>query len=214
MNQAQSPSHDYTHSVRTQIEPLAAIIFEEVRQTLADYPVERISYRVKTVESFEAKSKRIHKKTGKLRYPQPLRDITDIIGVRVVVRFLSQMHDVAALLRKDFRTAEIESKEPDLTSAFGYFGTHLLLLIPQDIFPKDYPQAVLPDKFELQLKTVFQHAWAEAEHDITYKSTSQWTDDQKRQIAFTAAQAWGADQIFDTLYRTTNQNEDTLQDET
>ncbi|MCL5802016.1 MAG: hypothetical protein M1283_05805, partial [Gammaproteobacteria bacterium] len=59
----------------------------------------------------------------------------------------------------------------------------------------------VPNLFELQIKTLFQHAWAEAEHDLGYKTSNSLTSLQKRKIAFTAAQAWGADQIFDELYR-------------
>ena len=207
MNGTQFPIGDYKHHLRTFIEPLAVRIHGEVRQALAAYPTERISYRVKTADSFLEKSKKRDDETGDMRYPTPLRDITDIIGLRVVVRFLSQVPEVEALIRHEFRTAEIETKEPDVTSAFGYFGTHLLLLVPNDLFPDDYPRERLPDKFELQVKTVFQHAWAEAEHDITYKTSNSWSNDQKRRIAFTAAQAWGADQIFDELYRSSRNDE-------
>jgi len=58
-----------------------------------------------------------------------------------------------------------------------------------------------PEFFELQIKTLFQHAWAEAEHDLGYKPPKPLTSIQKRKMAFTAAQAWGADQIFDELSR-------------
>lgn len=57
--------------------------------------------------------------------------------------------------------------------------------------------------FELQIKTLFQHAWSESEHDLGYKPTTTLSSDQKRRLAFTAAQAWGADQIFDELFKQT-----------
>ena len=58
----------------------------------------------------------------------------------------------------------------------------------------------IPQFFELQLKTLFQHAWSEAEHDLAYKPSEPLSTLQQRQIAFTAAQAWGADQIFEQLH--------------
>jgi len=51
------------------------------------------------------------------------------------------------------------------------------------------------------VKTLFQHAWSEAGHDLAYKPATPLSSLQKRQLAFTAAQAWGADQIFDALSR-------------
>jgi ppGpp synthetase/RelA/SpoT-type nucleotidyltranferase len=53
----------------------------------------------------------------------------------------------------------------------------------------------------VRIKTLFQHAWAEANHDLAYKAPDQLTTDQKRKVAFTAAQSWGADQIFDEPFR-------------
>jgi putative GTP pyrophosphokinase len=54
----------------------------------------------------------------------------------------------------------------------------------------------------LQVKTLFEHAWSEAEHDLGYKpGEAPLTPDQKRRLAYTSAQAWGADHIFDELFR-------------
>lgn len=33
--------------------------------------------------------------------------------------------------------------------------------------------------FELQIKTLFQHAWSEAEHDLGYKPSTVLSSDQK-----------------------------------
>ena len=60
----------------------------------------------------------------------------------------------------------------------------------------------VPEFFELQIKTLFQHAWSETHHDLGYKTRRKLTSDERRQIAFTAAQAWGADKIFDELAQT------------
>jgi putative GTP pyrophosphokinase len=68
---------------------------------------------------------------------------------------------------------------------------------------------MVPFRFSIEslqrVPSLFQHAWSEAEHDLGYKPSNELTSDQKRRVAFTAAQAWGADQIFDEMYqRTTN----------
>jgi ppGpp synthetase/RelA/SpoT-type nucleotidyltranferase len=54
--------------------------------------------------------------------------------------------------------------------------------------------------FELQIKTLFQHAWSESEHDLNYKSEEELSFEDKQFIAFSSAQAWGADKIFNDLF--------------
>jgi ppGpp synthetase/RelA/SpoT-type nucleotidyltranferase len=75
-------------------------------------------------------------------------------------------------------------------------------VLPTDVIERDMDQNLLPSFFELQIKTLFQHAWSEADHDLGYKPGEKpLTTEQNRLVAFTSAQAWGADHIFDQLFR-------------
>ncbi len=67
-------------------------------------------------------------------------------------------------------------------------------MIPEEIDPNNVPKF-----FEVQVKTLFQYAWSEANHDLGYKSSLELTDEQKRLLAFAAAQGWGADNAFGEL---------------
>ena len=76
-----------------------------------------------------------------------------------------------------------------------------MLLIPSDVLEQSWDPAEIPGCFELQIKTLFQHAWSEAEHDLGYKpGLRELGPDEIRRLAFTAAQAWGADEIFNELF--------------
>jgi putative GTP pyrophosphokinase len=92
---------------------------------------------------------------------------------------------------------------PESENEFGYEGRHFILFVPQDVVDESVGADESLEFFELQIKTLFQHAWSEAEHDLGYKPLSTLTSEQKRRLAFTAAQAWGADLIFDELHRQT-----------
>jgi ppGpp synthetase/RelA/SpoT-type nucleotidyltranferase len=72
-------------------------------------------------------------------------------------------------------------------------------VLPEDLFEDDVNRDRAPTFFELQVKTLFQHAWSEAEHDLAYKPNKPLSSLQKRFVALTAAQAWGADQMFAQL---------------
>jgi putative GTP pyrophosphokinase len=46
------------------------------------------------------------------------------------------------------------------------------------------------------VRTLFQHAYAEPQHDVAYKAKTPLTRDDKRELAWIAASAWGADQAL------------------
>ena len=81
------------------------------------------------------------------------------------------------------------------------FRLHLILALSGDAVAEGIALADPPRFFELQIRTLFQHAWSEANHDLGYKPDTPLCSDQTRQLAFTAAQAWGADHIFNELHR-------------
>ncbi|ELW9450630.1 hypothetical protein KDW19_02500 [Burkholderia cenocepacia] len=108
----------------------------------------------------------------------------------MVVFYLSDVEVVEVAIMKYLTRIEANSVIQDSPKQFGYEGRHLVLAIPEELF-EDEEHNDAPDFFDLQIKTLFQHAWGEAEHDLSYKSTSPLTQLQAREIAFTAAQAWG-----------------------
>ncbi len=165
-----------------------------------EYPrVDKISCRPKGHDSFIRKARR-RQSDGQPRYLDPLRQIQDQIGARIVTYFKDDIEAVQKIVEGVYRGIERKLIVPDDEKQFGYEGVHYVLAIPPEIMPEPLPGDDLPNFFELQIKTLFQHAWAQAEHDITYKTDYPWTKEQRRKIAFTAAQAWGADMIFDELY--------------
>jgi len=106
---------------------------------------------------------------------------------------------VSAIVEQYYTPIEKQNIVPDSVREFGYEGKHYIIFIPDAILPVA-PPGSYPKLFELQIRTLFQHAWAEAEHDLGYKPTQELTVEEKRRIAFTAAQAWGADSIFQELF--------------
>ena len=160
--------------------------------------IDRIAARSKSVDRFIAKSEK--KVGGKRKYSDPLVQIQDQIGARIVVFYLRDVDVVAARINDHLRKIETQAIVPDSEAEFGYFGRHFVLFLPSELFDDEVPQDQAPKFFELQIKTLYQHAWAEANHDLSYKPPEDLSSDDKRKIAFTAAQSWGADQIFDDLF--------------
>jgi len=177
---------------------LAPMLENNVREAVGEYPrIDRVVARAKEVDRFMAKAARTEDGTPK--YSDPLNQIQDQLAARVVTYYLFDTRPINQLIDEYFGSVEQKQIVPDSESEFGYEGWHHILFIPQDILTPDIPKDDCPQFFELQVNTLFQHAWAEANHDLGYKPPAQLNSDERRRIAFTAAQAWGADTLFDEL---------------
>jgi ppGpp synthetase/RelA/SpoT-type nucleotidyltranferase len=190
----------YEERFKQMLQPLAQRLEAQLKDTFGKHKrIDRISVRPKSIERFVAKAaKQID---GEAKYNDPLNQIQDQIGARIVTFYKSDVEEIAAEVKKYFRHIESQLIVPESEKEFGYEGQHFILFIPRDIFDDAIREEESISFFELQIKTLFQHAWSEAEHDLGYKPSASLTNDQKRRLAFTAAQAWGADQIFDELHR-------------
>jgi ppGpp synthetase/RelA/SpoT-type nucleotidyltranferase len=117
-----------------------------------------IDGRAKSVASFAEKATRAE--AGALLYPDPLRDIGDQLGVRVITYVRDDVEAVAALLGEQLTVLD-DRDLGELTASqgrFGYASRHLQVEIDGRVV-------------QVQLRTVLQHAWAEFEHDIRYKGS-------------------------------------------
>lgn len=161
--------------------------------------IDRIYARPKSIESFLTKAAKKINKVAK--YTDPMAEIHDQLAARVIVLFRDDIDSTADLVLKYFAKAEQTTKEPESDWAFGYFGVHLLLPTPVEVIPPDVDSNLAPPLFELQIRTLFQHAWAETNHDLGYKPDTNLSSEEKRKLAFTSAQSWGADQIFSELHK-------------
>ena len=193
---------EYRQRFETVLQPLAASVAEQLADCLKDEPrIDRVSARPKSVERFMAKAAS-KLRDGSDKYEQPLEQIQDQVGARVTVFYKSDVPRVSDLLLRYIRTTENKDLVPASEWEFGYFGRHFVCLFPRELVHPEWPKEHIPQFFELQVKTLFQHAWSEANHDLGYKpELGGLTSDQLRMLAFTSAQAWGADRAFYDLFR-------------
>ena len=162
--------------------------------------IDRISFRVKDPGSFFVKSSATLS-DGSSKYSNPLREIEDQVAGRVIVFYSSDIQSVSAVLEDTFRKVESEAKEPEDESSFGYESYHHNFLIPEHQKPDGWElEDNMPVTFELQIRTLFMHAWAEPQHDLGYKGDD-LSREIRRKLAWVAASAWGADRTMDEIYR-------------
>ena len=169
-----------------------------IRELIKGYPrIDRVSARAKSPDRFLSKADKIEDSQPK--YSEPLSQIQDQIGARIITFYLSDIEPISKIIEGYFAPIEERIIVPDSVNEFGYEGKHYVLFIPKELLTPDLPKEHCPVFFELQIKTLFEHAWAEANHDLAYKPQSALNPEHRRKVAFTAAQAWGADFIFNQL---------------
>lgn len=191
---------DYRHRFDSHLQRIASALEKLVRSHLVGTSlIDRVTARAKAPERFAEKALKLDS-LGAPKYKYPFTEIQDQLGVRVVVFYPAVVGTVSDVVHKYFQSIEDLELIPESPWEFGYIGKHHVLALPPDVVPIDIKVEDAPSFFELQIKTLFQHAWSEAEHDLGYKPTNELTTEQQRLLAFAAAQAWGADRAFDQLH--------------
>lgn len=146
---------------------LEKIVTEKLASIINDnhFFVMDISHRTKEVESLEGK---LSKKSGKYK---SIYDITDLVGFRVICYFSDTIDLIAQELDKNFIidfNNSVDKRKTLKANEFGYLSLHYICSLRDQDCPDDNLKNI---KFELQLRSVLQHAWAEIEHDLGYKSS-------------------------------------------
>jgi len=202
----------YRQRYNSKLKDLATGVRQHLQETLvACSRIDSITARAKSPERFITKARKTE--NGQPKYGDPFREIQDQIGARVTVFYIGDVERIRKEVLKYYRHIEAQDKAPEKDEEFGYFGVHFILSVPEDLLPDGQERTGYPEFFELQIKTLFQHAWSEAHHDLGYKSQRDLSAMEKRKVAFTAAQAWGADQMFDELFnQIENANDNEQQD--
>jgi putative GTP pyrophosphokinase len=184
-----------------------ALLEQEVRDALHGIEhIDRISCRPKSLKSFLEKAFDPVNDPG---YIDPLREIEDQVAGRVIVFFLGDIPTVRERLRAAFTPVEYRKRRPARDEEFGYESEHLICVLPpQAKTPQWIARDDMPHTFELQIRTIFMHAYAEPQHDTAYKAPGDLPSHIRRELAWIAAASWGADQAYErfALWRKQNQS--------
>jgi len=118
--------------------------------------------RIKAPESIIGKLQRKHLP---LTLDAMFHNLHDIAGIRLIVRFLSDVKTVEDLLatQADLKVLRVKDyinhPKPN-----GYQSLHLIIGVP--VYTVDGPNIV---EVELQIRTIAMNFWASLEHELNYK---------------------------------------------
>ncbi len=134
---------------------------------LEDVRVHSVTSRLKDRESLAEKLRRVGKGYSRLT------DITDVVGLRVITHLEDEVDSIGHLVEREFAVDHARSidkrkiLDPD---RFGYLSLHYICnLSPQRVQLPGYHRFE-GLSFEIQVRSILQHTWAEIEHDLGYKA--------------------------------------------
>ncbi len=143
---------------RPVFEKLQATVPEQIRTVFAETGI--------VVASIESRIKSEESLAGKLELKgtkyASLKDITDIFGVRIITFYVDDVDKVASVVDRLFDVDwenSVDKRKLHEIDSFGYLSLHYICSVPD-----------CPYRFEIQMRTILQHAWANMNHDTGYKS--------------------------------------------
>ncbi|MBS0534966.1 MAG: hypothetical protein JSR72_12990 [Proteobacteria bacterium] len=174
------------------------ILIEILREEGINF--QSIDARAKEVDSFERKiSKR--NDDGSLKYDNPLKEVTDLAAVRIIVFTPKLVGAVCDIIEKTFAVEwkkDVGEERSD-TKNFGYQSVHYLVKHTDERLKLKEFKKFKGMICEIQVRTILQHAWAEIEHDIQYKSTSEIPKEIARKFRALAGLIEIADREFQSI---------------
>ena len=118
------------------------------------------------VASIESRVKEEKSLAGKLELKGAkygsLADITDIFGMRIITFYVDDVDKVASVVERLFEVDwdnSVDKRKLHEVDRFGYMSLHYICRHPD-----------FPFRFEVQMRTILQHAWANMNHDTGYKT--------------------------------------------
>jgi len=154
-------------NIRPEYEQLCTEVSYILNKRLNEEAIEisNITMRAKKLDSFIQKIQRKD-------YNDPLTEITDFAGVRVVCLYRDDVKKNEEIIDKEFKIIDKVDKYGEMgTDRFGYGAVHYIVKLGRKSSGARYDD-LKEIICEVQVRTVLQDAWAIIEHHLMYKQES------------------------------------------
>lgn len=183
-----------------------ANVLRHVAKKLA--PLAIVQTRPKAIASFAEKCQR-----KRAKHDDAINQFTDLCGGRVIVHTADEVREISAFIEQHFEIDlenSIDVSQRLKPTEFGYRSVHYIISFKPGVFPnKDIPVDIPPvlydrkqfpnNRAEVQVRTILEHAWADLDHDLDYKSGFDIPAKWMREFAGVAAMLETADQAFSRI---------------
>jgi len=152
--------------------------------------IHSFNHRIKGFDSFVDKIRRKGIK-------EPFQEIMDVVGLRIVCLFHSDVKNIGAIVKKNFEIIEEDDKiNSEDVNIFGYMSLKYKAKL-KDV-QSDYKD-IKDIPFEIQIITIAQDAWASISHYLDYKNESKIPLHLKRDFYALSGLFYVADTHFEIL---------------
>lgn len=189
-------------------ESLARKVEDIIKENLEqkDIQYHSVTSRPKSLESF-------NKKAQSEKYTDPVNEIKDMAGIRVITYLESDVAKVAEIIENLFdidRDNSLDQSQLLGSDKLGYRSVHYVAKFNRRRcnLPEYKPYKNVP--FEIQLRSILQHAWAEIEHDRNYKFTGKLPTQLERRFYLISGMLENADREFVAIAQEIDEYKDTV----
>ncbi len=148
-------------------ERFAAELIRQVQELLDGNSVSLsfpIQWRVKAWSSL---SEKLERKALEL---ESLRDLDDLVGLRLILQFKRDVSKVCGLIEQNFKVLKkYDTSDRLKPDQFGYSSTHLVVELQDSWLAVPTFSQMKGWRAEIQVRTTAQHIWAAASHTLQYK---------------------------------------------
>lgn len=192
-------------------ESLAGKVEDIIKENLDqnDIQYHSITNRPKSIESFGNKAK-------SEKYTDPVNEIKDMAGIRIITYLESDVIKVVDILEDLFDIDKKNSLDQSQllgSDKLGYRSVHYVAKFNRRRcrLPEYKPYENLP--FEIQIRSILQHAWAEIEHDRNYKFTGKLPTLLERRFYLISGMLECADREFVSIAQEIDKYKNTVVEE-
>jgi len=153
-----------------------------------------INSRTKTISSFS-------KKISNSKYRNH-SDLTDLAGIRVITYVEDSIPHICKIIEENFKIDKENSLDKGKNLGLdkvGYKSVHFVAELPDSRVKLTEYKKFNKLKFEIQIRTILQHSWAEIEHDRNYKFDGRLPSSIQRRFKLLAGLLELADNEFNSI---------------
>lgn len=170
---------DLWNEEQPKFENLGKLVHTFIKNKITDYEIiPEVHYRTKELLSI---IKKVKKK--KLQKEYSYHHLNDKLGIRIICKFQEEMDIIDKFLKNNFNIQNVEYKQENLNfDKLDYISNHydskINCLSKEFKNYKEFENLI----FEIQVRTLNQHAWSNTAHSLSYKQEADMPVNLKRKI--------------------------------